>query len=158
MAQYEAKTKPTHASVTAHVAAITDPERRADCRTLIKLMRRLTGERPVLWGPSIIGFGHVQYRYPTGHSGETCAAAFASRKGDLSIYLLVPGPTQKQLLARLGRHKMGKCCLYIRRLSDVDPAVLEQVIADSVAGVRRLYPAPQRTARATAKRQNPSDP
>ena len=158
MAKYEAKTKPTRASVTAYVAAIADPERRADCRTLIQLMRRLTGERPVLWGPSIIGFGRVAYRYPTGHSGETCAAAFAPRKGDLSIYLLVPGPTQRQLLARLGRHKMGKCCLYIRRLADVDPAILEQLIADSVAGVQRLYPTPQRTARATNKRPNPSGP
>lgn len=136
----EAKTQPTAVSVADHVAAIDDPARRADCQALIQLMRRLTGAEPVMWGPGIVGFGRYQYRYASGHSGEWPLTGFASRKGDLSIYLVAEGARQAERLSGLGRHRMGKACLYVKRLADVDLAVLEQLIEASVAEVRRRYP------------------
>lgn len=136
----EAKTKPTDRSVDAYLADIADPVRVADCRALIDLMKRITGENPVLWGPSIVGFG--KYRYPTasGKPGESCVTGFSSRKPDLSIYLLIGGTNRERLLEKLGRHKMGKSCLSIRRLEDVDLTVLEQLIRDSVAEVGKKFP------------------
>lgn len=136
----DAKTRPTSASVAEHLAKIGDPGRRADCEALVAMMSRVTGEPPVLWGPSIVGFGRYRYRYASGHSGESCVTGFAARKGDISVYLVAASPSQEELLAGLGRHKMGKACLYIRRLADVDPRVLEQLVAESVAEVRRRYP------------------
>ncbi len=135
----EAKTKPTAASVAAYLAAIEDPKRRADCETIGQIMRRVTGQEPRMWGPSIVGFGHYRYTYASGHSGESCQTGFAARKGDLSVYLVAEGPDQQALLARLGKHKMGKACLYLRRLDDVDLPVLEALIAGSVAAVRQRY-------------------
>ena len=136
----EAKTKPTQASVAEHLAAIEDPARRADCEVLVKLMRKLTGQPPKLWGPSIVGFGRYRYTYESGHSGESCVTGFAARKGDLSIYLVAASPDQPELLARLGKHRMGKACLYVRRLADVDLDVLERLVAGAVAEVRRRHP------------------
>jgi hypothetical protein len=136
----EAKTKPTQVSVTEHLARIEDPVRKADCETLVKLMRRITRQEPRLWGPTIVGFGSYRYTYESGHSGESCVTGFASRKGDISIYLVAASPDQPELLSRLGKHKMGKACLYIKRLADVDLNVLECVVAGSVAEVKRRYP------------------
>jgi hypothetical protein len=93
-----------------------------------------------MWGPGIVGFGSYRYRYESGRTGEWCVTGFAARKGDLSVYLMAEGARQQALLARLGRHRMGKACLSIRRLADVDAAVLEQLVADSVAQVRRRHP------------------
>lgn len=139
---YEAKTKPTAASVTGFIAAIADEERRKDCRTIVTLMKRATGCPPKLWGPSIVGFDRYHYTYASGHSGESCVVGFSPRKGDLSIYLLAgyQDAATKRLLAKLGRHRTGKACLYIRRLADVDLAVLERLIVRSVADTRRRYP------------------
>lgn len=138
----EAKTKPTKQSVAAHLDAIDDEALRKDCKTLVTLMRRITGCAPVMWGPSIIGFD--QYRYPLakGKTGESCLLGFAPRKSDISIYLLTgygEALTQDRL-ARLGKHKIGKACLYIRRLADVQMDVLEALITDSVAEMRRRHP------------------
>ena len=139
MATKKNKTQATRASATAHVAAIKDPQRRADCETLARLMSKVTGEKPVMWGPSIVGFGSYHYRYDSGREGDSCATGFAAGKGDLSIYLVAAGERQEALLAKLGRHKMGKACLKLRRLADVDLKVLEQLVADSVREVRRRY-------------------
>lgn len=136
----DVKTRPTSASVAEHLAKISDPGRRADCDALVAMMSRVTGEPPVLWGPSIVGFGRYRYRYASGHSGESCVTGFAPRKGDISVYLVAASPGQEELLARLGKHKMGKACLYIKRLADVDPRVLERLVTESVAEVRRRYP------------------
>jgi hypothetical protein len=136
----EAKTKATVASVAAYLAAIEDPERRADCEAIGRIMRKLTGQPPKMWGPSIVGYGLYRYTYASGHSGESCVTGFAARKGDISVYLVAEGPAQATLLARLGKHKMGKACLYLRRLADVDVQVLEELIAGSVAEVRLRYP------------------
>lgn len=135
----EAKTKPTAASVAAYLATIEDPKRRADCEAIGQIMRQVTGQQPRMWGAGIVGFGHYRYTYASGHSGESCQTGFAARKGDISVYLVAEGPDQQALLARLGKHKMGKACLYLRRLDDIDLPVLEALIAGSVAAVRQRY-------------------
>ncbi len=135
----ESKTKATNASVEKYLAAIEDDARRADCRALSELMRKVTGEAPKMWGTSIVGFGSYHYKYESGREGNSCAAGFSSRKGDITIYLMASDPDREKLLAQLGTHKTGKACLYVRRMSDVDPKVLEKLIAGSVAAVRRHY-------------------
>lgn len=135
----ENKTKATSASVDAYIEAIADPARQADCRALVRLMRSITGERPVMWGGSIVGFGSYHYKYDSGREGDACATGFSSRRSDISIYLTASFPGQEELLARLGKHKMGKACLSVRRLSDVDVGVLKQLVAGSVSAVRERY-------------------
>jgi hypothetical protein len=135
----ENKTKPTAMSVARYLAAISDEARRKDCQALAKLMTRATKEEPTMWGTSIVGFGSYHYKYASGREGDSCLTGFASRKGDISIYLMADFPGQKQLLARLGRHKMGKGCLYIRTLGDVDLKVLEQLLAGTVAERKRRH-------------------
>jgi hypothetical protein len=135
----QAKTKPTTASVAQYLAAIKDDERRADCEVIAKLMRKVTKQEPTMWGASIVGFGRYQYQYASGARGEMCQTGFSSRKGDISVYLVAAGAGQDELLPKLGKHKMGKACLYIRRLTDVDLKVLEQLVANSVAEVKRRY-------------------
>jgi Domain of unknown function (DU1801) len=133
------KTQRTPADVGAYLDAITDPERRRDCEALVALMSRVTGEPPAMWGAGIVGFGQYHYRYDSGREGDMCVTGFASRKGDISIYLVAEGTEQAALLQRLGRHKMGKACLYVRRMSEVDAGVLEQMVRQSVDEVRRLH-------------------
>ena len=135
----ENKTKATGASVAAYLAAIADETRRQDCAALAQLMARATKLPPVLWGTSIVGFGSYHYQYESGHQGDSCLVGFSSRKGDISVYLMASFPGRDELLARLGRHKMGKACLYVRRLSDIDPQVLEQLVVGSVTEVKRRH-------------------
>lgn len=135
----ENKTKPTDANVSAFLGAIEDERRREDSQTLLALMGRVTGKPAVMWGTSIVGFDTYHYRYESGREGDWAVTGFSPRKGDISIYLAAGSADQADLLARLGRHKMGKACLYIRRLSDIDLAVLEQLIAASVAEVKQRY-------------------
>ncbi len=136
----ELKTKQTDASVEAYLNAIEDVQRRDDCRALAALMRRVTKYEPKMWGSSIVGFGSYHYRYASGHEGDACLAGFSSRKAEISLYLM-PGLDAKQtLLAALGKHKAGKGCLYVKRLSDIDVRVLEKLIRESVAELRRRYP------------------
>jgi Domain of unknown function (DU1801) len=132
----ENKTKASDASVDAYLEAIEDPARRTDCQALVRLMQTITRERPRMWGSSIVGFGSYHYRYESGREGDSCATGFSSRKTDISVYLTADFPGQEALLARLGKHKMGKACLSIRRLSDVDIGVLEQLVARSVEAAR----------------------
>lgn len=135
----ENKTKPRTASVEQYIAAIPDDVRRADCEALTELMSKVTKQPPKMWGSSIVGFGRYHYKYESGREGDMCVTGFAPRKGDISIYLLASGAEQEALLKRLGKHKMGKACLYVRRLADVDTKVLQQLIAGSVAEVKRRY-------------------
>ena len=135
----ENKTKASDASVDAYLMAIADPTRRTDCQALVRLMQSITRERPRMWGSSIVGFGSYHYRYESGREGDACATGFSSRKTDISVYLMADFPGQKALLARLGKYKMGKACLSIRRLSDIDIGVLEQLVAGSVEAVRERY-------------------
>jgi len=135
----ENKTQPTDASVERYIAAVEDESRRADCKTLAKLMAKATKQKPKMWGTSIVGFGSYHYKYDSGREGDSPLAAFSSRKGALSVYLMASFPGQVQLLSRLGKHKMGKACLYIRKLNDIDVKVLEQLVVGSVAEVRRRH-------------------
>jgi len=125
------KTKATDSSVDAYIAAIADDGRRADCEALSMLMAKATKEKPTMWGPSIVGFGSYHYKYESGREGDSCLVGFSSRKGDISIYLSGHFPARDELLAKLGKHKTAKACLYIRRMSDVDVKVLEKMIVAS---------------------------
>jgi hypothetical protein len=122
----EIKTKPTDASVDAFLEAVAHPVRRADGQAVRAMMARVTGEPAVLWGPSIVGFGRAHYRYASGHEGDACRVGFSPRSAKLVLY--VGGfPEYEALLARLGKHKTSKACLYLTRLADVDPVVLEEI-------------------------------
>jgi hypothetical protein len=135
---YEAKTKPTRASFEAYLAGIENEERRKDCKELAALMKRVTGCIPKMWGSSIVGFDSYHYKYDSGHEGDCCVAGFSSRKGDISIYLFSGYEAKaKGLLSHLGKHKTGKACLYIKRLSDVQLPILEHLVAQSVAETKR---------------------
>ncbi|OYU44083.1 MAG: hypothetical protein CFE44_14855 [Burkholderiales bacterium PBB4] len=136
----ENKTKPTAVGADDYLAAIADDARRNDCEQLAHLMTRVTQHPPVMWGPSIVGFGSYHYKYESGREGDSCLVGFASRKSDISVYLSSEFPEREALLARLGKHKMAKACLSIRKLSDVDLAVLEQLVQGSVAQVQRRHP------------------
>lgn len=133
------KTLPTSASVEAYLDAITDPVRRQDCEALVAIMKRLAGAPPVMWGSSIVGFGSYHYRYDSGREGDAPLLGFSSRKGDISVYLSCDDPPLQAMRDRLGKHKMGKACLYLRRLDDVDQAVLEEMVAHSAAVTRERY-------------------
>jgi len=131
------KTQATGASVERYFAGIKDKARRQDCEALAKLMTKATGEPPRMWGTSIVGFGSYHYKYDSGREGDMCLTGFSSRKDDISVYLMADFSGRDRLLARLGKHRMAKACLYIRTLSDVDAKVLEQLVAGSVAEHRR---------------------
>ncbi len=135
------KTIATPVDPTAFIAAIADPGQQADARSLCALMSRLSGAPAVMWGPSIIGFGRYQYRYDSGREGESCRIGFAPRKGQTVLYLLDGHADHAADLARLGRHKTGKSCLYIRQLADIDLVVLEAMITRSLAWMAQKYPA-----------------
>lgn len=130
----ELKTQPTDGDVEAFVDSIADEAMRADCRALLDLMREATGERPVLWGTSIVGFGDVHYRYASGREGDWFAVGFAPRKRSLTVYVMDGVDAHADQLSRLGRHTVGKGCIYLRRLSDVDTGVLREIVASAAAG------------------------
>lgn len=138
---YEAKTKPTSQHVVDYLNAIDDESRRKDCKKLSSLMKRATGAAPKMWGTSIVGFGTFHYKYASGHEGDTCMVGFSSRKGDISVYLLggFESAPAKALLAQLGPHKIGKACLYLKRLDAIQLPVLEQLVALSIADTRRRH-------------------
>lgn len=136
----EAKTKPTQASVDEYIAARASEAQRPDCVALKKLLGKITGAKPKMWGPSIVGFGSYRYTYESGHSGESCRTGFAIRSNEIVVYLVADDPDQAKLRARLGKHRMGKSCLYFKRLSDLDLAVLEQLVRGSLAELARRYP------------------
>lgn len=134
------KTHRTAASVTAFIAQHPREQMRADSHTLIALMQELTGEEPHMYGPSIIGFGTYHYTYPSGHSGSAPLAAFSPRKPELVIYLGQEAQ-EPELLAKLGKHKATKGCLYVKRLADIDLKVLKAMIKKSIAATKKAYPA-----------------
>ena len=138
----ETKTKPTGASVDAYLASRATPAQLADSTALIAICERVTTEQPTMWGPSIVGFGSYTYRYESGHSGDACLVGFAVRGRELVVYVGAESPGQRDLLTRLGKHRMSKACLYFKRLADLDVEVLEALVAGSVADVRRRYPRP----------------
>jgi hypothetical protein len=135
----ETKTKPTDSSVEEYLAARASGGQLEDCRALIALLRRVTSQPPKMWGPSIVGFGSYRYALAGGKFGESCATGFAVRGRELVVYLPAEGRGQAALLAKLGKHKLGKACLYFKRLADLDAAVLEQLVAGSVVELQRRH-------------------
>ena len=135
----ENKTKPTDASVEDYIAARANEQQRRDCLELMALLEKVTRQPPKMWGPSMVGYCSYRYTYESGRTGEAPLAGFAIRGRELVVYLVAEGDRQKSLLSKLGKHKMGKSCLYFKRLADLDKAVLEQLVANSVAEVRRRY-------------------
>jgi hypothetical protein len=140
MAKSENKTKAVDSDPIAFIDAVKDPDQRADAHAISALMSRLSGEPPTLWGPSIIGFGRYRYRYDSGREGEMCRIGFSPRVGQTVLYLLDGHGERSDQLARLGKHKTGKSCLYIKRLSDIDVGVLAEMIGGSLAYMACKYP------------------
>jgi hypothetical protein len=132
------KTKPTEASPAAFIKELADEQQRKDCKELVKLMSGVTGKPAKMWGPSIVGFDRYRYKYATGRDGEMCLTGFSPRKGNLTLYL-GPGIEDRELMSKLGKHKTGKGCLYIKKLDDVDRAVLRAVVEKSVGEMRKRH-------------------
>ena len=130
----EPKTRPTKASVTRFLDGIDDEDRRRDCKTLVKMMKAVTGEAPTMWGPSIIGFGTRHLRYASGRELDWPILGFSPRKTDLTLYILSGFEKHGALMKKLGKHKTSKSCLYVKRLSDIDLPTLEQLMRMGVAG------------------------
>ena len=133
MAKVEIKTKENDASVEAFLDSVDDEQQREDSYKVLEMMKSMTGDEPKMWGASIVGFGNLVYTSPaTGREVDWLKIGFSPRKGNLSLYVLNGSPKQEDLLAKLGKHKTGKGCLYIKRLSDVDEKVLEKLIRESL--------------------------
>src|SRR5215204_1899225 len=127
------KTKPTGASVEDYIASRANEQQRADVSELMGLLKAITKHPPKMWGPSIVGYGSQRYTYESGRTGEIPLAGFAIRGRDLVVYVYAESRRQKALLAKLGKHSMGKTCLYFRQLVDLDRSVLKQIVAGSIA-------------------------
>lgn len=136
----ENKTKPTEVSVDDFLAAVPDKQRREDARSMRTILERLTGEPAAMWGPSIVGFGRYHYVYDSGREGDWARVSFSPRAKELVLYVMDGFPRHQEILDRLGKHKTGKSCLYIKRLSDIDPGALEELIAASLEYMRGKYP------------------
>ena len=135
----ENKTKPTDAGVEDYIASKANAQQGADCRELMVLLKKVTRHSPRMWGPSIVGYGSYRYTYESGRTGEAPLAGFAIRGRELVVYLATEGEEQRSLLSKLGKHKMGKVCLYFKQLADLDRSTLEKLVVGSVAQVRRRY-------------------
>ena len=131
----ELKTKPTKASVSGFLNKVSDKGRREDCLRVLEIMKDVTGEEPEMWGESIVGFGRYRYEYESGTKGEWMITGFSPRKGDLTLYVMSGFDAVPDLMARLGKHKTGKSCLYIKNLADVDLKVLRKIVEKSVKGM-----------------------
>jgi hypothetical protein len=127
------KTKATTASVADYIDSRASDQQRADCKALMAMLRRLTKQKPKMWGPSIVGYGSYDYTTGSGRTGTMPLAAFAIRGRELVVYIDAESQEQHALLRKLGKHSMGKSCLYLKRLADVDPSILEKLVANSIA-------------------------
>lgn len=132
---------PTKVSVRTFVNGLDDERRRREATALISMMKKVTGKNPVMWGPSIIGFGSYHYKYASGREGDAPRAGFSPRSAALTVYCVPGFAAQRDLLSRLGPHKTSVCCLYIRRLDDVDLDVLRAIVERSFKEVDERYPA-----------------
>jgi hypothetical protein len=140
MTKAENKTQATVTRVEDFITGIADENQRADARSLIAMMTRLSGEPATMWGPSIIGFGRYRYIYDSGREGEMCRIGFSPRKGQTVLYLIDGFEGHAELMAKLGKHKTGKSCLYVKRLSDINLVVLEDMCRSSLAYMAAKYP------------------
>lgn len=124
----EQKTKPTNQSVKEFLNKISEPERRADCFEVAKMMEEISGEKPTMWGPSIVGFGTYRYKYASGREGDWPMMGFSPRKKDLTLYIMMGFEKHAELMEKLGKHSHSKSCLYIKRLSDVHIPTLKKLM------------------------------
>ena len=135
----EMKTRETKESVDAFLDKATDAKTRRECDTIMRIMKRVTGAPPRMWGPSMVGFGTYSYKYETGREGEYFITGFSPRKSNLTLYVMPGFEQYPQLMKKLGKHKTGKSCLYVKTLDDIDLGVLEELIETSVADMKRTY-------------------
>jgi hypothetical protein len=133
----KAKTTETTKSVGAFIKTI-DKSRQADCTAIIELMQKVTGFEPKMWGPSIIGFGSYHYVYESGHEGDSCLVGFSPRKTEFALYI-ANFDSKAELLKKFGKHKTAKACVYIKKLEDVDPAILKKLVAGAVKHYKAKY-------------------
>jgi hypothetical protein len=136
----ENKTKPTKVGVPGFIDSVPNAQRREDAKKVCAMMERLSGYPPVMWGPSIVGFGSYHYKYDSGREGDAGRIGFSPRSTALVLYLVDGYKGKEEQLARLGKHKIGASCLYINKLADVDVAVLEEMITGSLAYMDEKYP------------------
>jgi hypothetical protein len=122
------------------IEALEHPTRKADALVLFDLYKRITGYAPKMWGPTIIGFGRYSYTYDSGRTGDALASGFSPRKSNLSIYIMPGYQDYAEILSRLGKHKIGKSCLYVNKLADVDMAVLEELISAGLKDLDKVWP------------------
>ena len=137
---YEQKTWPTSQAVEDYIASLPTERRQQEARVLVHLHEEVTGWPATMWGPSIIGFGRYKYQYASGHKGETARAAFSPRKAAITFYLLLYGGALDDILARLGKHKVSKGCVYVNKLEDIDLEVLKEAIRESLQQLEAMYP------------------
>lgn len=137
---YELKTKPTDESVIAFIEQVESPKKKEDAYRLLDIFHEATGMDPVMWGSSIIGYGSYHYRYASGHEGDAALTGFSPRKAAHSLYLNMEEGRKAELLAKLGKHRAAKACVYVNKLDDIDTKVLQQMIQETVAYVQRTYP------------------
>ena len=139
MAKARNKTQPTELSVADYLAAIPDEQRRSQCEQLDQIMQSITRRPPVMWGTQIVGYGRYHYRYESGREGRHLITGFSSRASNISIYIMSGFSGHEDLMAKLGPHKTGKSCLYVKDLDDIELAVLKRLIRASVAYMRKTY-------------------
>jgi nucleoid DNA-binding protein len=140
MSKNQNKTQITDASVDEHLMQIEDEQKRADCFKIKEMMERIVGAPAQMWGTSIIGFGKYHYKYESGREGDFMRSGFAARKANIVLYIMSGFSEYDSLLEQMGKHKHGKGCLYIKRLSDIDESILEEIVTRSVAYMAQKYP------------------
>lgn len=139
MRMAELKTKKNDQSVEKFLNTVTDPDKREDCFEIMKLMQEVTQEEPKMWGDSIVGFGDYHYKYKSGREGDWFLIGFSPRKRNLTLYIMSGFTRYEEILGKLGKHKTGKSCLYINKLSDVNKETLAQLAIESVQFVKEYY-------------------
>lgn len=139
MGKYELKTKLNKASVTAFINNIEDAQKKADSKTIVKIMKEATGDKPKMWGSSIVGFGTYHYKYKSGQEGDWMLTGFSPRKANLSIYIMPGFKKYGDLLKKLGPHKHSVGCLYIKKLEDIHLPTLKKIITQSVRDMKKMY-------------------
>lgn len=139
MVKAQNKTAPTSQDVLDFLATIADRQQQKDSQTLIKMMQKISGKPPVMWEPSIIGFGQLHYKYESGREGDMPQLGFSPRKGKLSLYITDNAEKYPEIRARLGKHKISKACIYINKLSDVDINILEELIHTAYQDTSRVF-------------------
>ncbi|RDW19358.1 DUF1801 domain-containing protein [Oceanobacillus chungangensis] len=137
---YELKTKETNNSVIEFIESVDNPKKREDAYKLLDIFTETTGFKAKMWGPSIIGFGSYHYKYDSGHEGDAALVGYSPRKAKISLYLMMDEQRREELLNQLGKHTVGKACVYINKVADIDVEILKTLISETVAYTQNKYP------------------